>query len=302
MPALSVIILMVFVLLSVAFFTLIELKWLGIFHLRLGPDKVGLFGYFQPLADFVKLFIKSSTYYFFFNYLFFYFSPFLGLLIGFIIWFVYFGFYSFTFFYFIVLFFFCLVRVSVFFFLLSGWSSGSIYSRLGSFRAAIQVISYEVSMFFILICLIILFLSFDFFHFVSWISFPFFGYSPLFICWLLCCLAERNRPPFDFSEGESELVSGFNIEYGGGMFSFIFLSEYRLIIFYGLVSSLFFLGAFIGWVEVLLFCVFFFWVRGSFPRLRFDKLIIFNWKVILPLVLSHYIIFCGFVSYRGYFI
>jgi NADH-ubiquinone oxidoreductase chain 1 len=137
-----------------------------------------------------------------------------------------------------------------------------------------------------------LFYTFSFFHlfrviggvFFSMISFPF------FFCWFFSCLAESGRTPFDFSEGESELVSGFNTEYYGGLFAFIFLCEYSFIVFLCLLSS-FFWGFDFYIFRVFFFCFLFVWIRCSFPRLRFDMLIVVCWRVLLPLCLGCFIYF-----------
>nr|YP_010443360.1 NADH dehydrogenase subunit 1 [Lebertia trifurcilla]UTE89517.1 NADH dehydrogenase subunit 1 [Lebertia trifurcilla] len=288
-------IILVFILLSVAFFTLFEVKSLGYMHLRPGPNKVFMFGLLQPFGDFVKLF--GQGFFFMISYLFsFYFlSPVLGVFLSFLIWVLYFSYFSYFSFFWGVLFFFCVSSFSVYFLLLSGWSSGSFYSFLGSFRSSSQAVSYEVSMIFIFISYLFLYFSFSFFDlFYSMGGVYFFFISfPMFISWFISCLAETGRSPFDFSEGESELVSGFNTEYSGGFFALIFVCEYSFIVFLCLLTSFIF-GFNFYFLKVFLFCFFFVLVRGSYPRLRFDLLMMFCWKKILPFVLG---CFCFFVCF-----
>jgi NADH-ubiquinone oxidoreductase chain 1 len=163
-----------------------------------------------------------------------------------------------------------------------------VYSFIGSCRAVAQSVSYEVS--FVLFGLSFVFCLglYDFFEF--WflqvgLWFCFFVFH-LFLGWLFVCLVEGGRSPFDFSEGESELVSGFNVEYGSGVFSFIFICEYCSLILFGYVSSLFFFGGFYIFLKVFLFVLFFVWIRGVLPRFRYDFLMFVGWIVFLPLSLT----------------
>lgn len=284
---------LVFILLSIAFFTLFEVKGLGAFHLRPGPDKVFFLGIFQPFADFIKLFMKSSVLissYFFFIY---FISPFLGVFLSFFIWLNYFSFFSFFSYSFGVLLFFFVSSLSIFYLLFSGLFSGSIYSKLGSFRASAQAVSYEVSMIFIFLSFLFFFPRFSIFLMFNfgWGVYFFLLNFPMFFCWFFSCLAETGRSPFDFVEGESELVSGFNTEYFSEYFVFIFLSEYSFIIFLCFLTSYFF-GIRFYFLKVFFFGFFFVWVRASFPRFRFDMLIDFCWKRILLFVM-----FCVFFCY-----
>jgi len=204
---------------------------------------VGLYGIFQPFSDALKLFSKENIKLIKINYFLFYLSPLLGIFLCLVLWIIFPVWASLTYvFYGLVLFFFCVSSLMVYFLLGSGWSSRSKYSAIGAYRAAAQAISYEVRM-------ILMLLGFCWFigryNFIGWsffqgeIWFCFFC-VPLFFCWMIACLAERNRSPFDFSEGESELVSGFNTEYGGGLFSIIFITEYGSILFLGIFTAMFF--------------------------------------------------------------
>jgi NADH-ubiquinone oxidoreductase chain 1 len=166
---------------------------------------------------------------------------------------------------------------------------------LGSFRASAQAVSYEVSIIFIFLRYLFLYFTFSFYDLFSNVGGVYFFLIrlPLFFCWFISCLAESGRTPFDFSEGESELVSGFNTEYFGGFFALIFVCEYSFIVFLCLITSFIF-GFYFYFLKVFIFCFLFIWVRSCFPRLRFDLLIIFCWKMILPLVIGVFSFFVCF--------
>nr|YP_009648743.1 NADH dehydrogenase subunit 1 [Panstrongylus rufotuberculatus]QDB64206.1 NADH dehydrogenase subunit 1 [Panstrongylus rufotuberculatus] len=295
----SYILTLVCILVAVAFTTLMERKVLGYIQLRKGPNKVGHMGLLQPFSDGIKLFFKEQTYPYFSNFIIYYFSPVFMLMLSFSLWVLFpymVNVYSFNF---GVLFFLCCTGMGVYGVLLSGWSSNSNYALLGGIRSVAQTISYEVSMALILICILIFIFSFNFIDFMKYqeyIWFLFFSF-PLFFCWFSSCLAETNRSPFDFAEGESELVSGFNVEYSSGGFAFIFLSEYMNIIFMSLLCCIVFLGCdlySIFFFFKLTFMIFaFIWVRGTLPRYRYDKLMYLTWSVFLPLSLNYLIFFSG---------
>nr|YP_002791171.1 NADH dehydrogenase subunit 1 [Dysdercus cingulatus]ABZ02007.1 NADH dehydrogenase subunit 1 [Dysdercus cingulatus] len=290
-------IMIIMILLSSGFVVLLERSVLGYIQLRKGPNKVGMIGLFQPFADGLKLFFKEQTYPFMSNFLIYYITPIVMLLLSFMMWSLYpqisnvFGFM------FGLMFFLCCTGLGVYGVMLSGWSSNSKYSLLGGLRAVAQTISYEVSMALIILCLFLFINSFNICNFLRFqhnIWFMFFSF-PLLICWLSSCLAETNRAPFDFAEGESELVGGFNIEYSGAGFAFIFLSEYMSIIFMSLLSIMFFLGGdFISlffYVKLVLLIFWFIWVRGVLPRFRYDKLMYLTWKIFLPISLNYFIFY-----------
>jgi len=219
----------------------------------------------------------------------------LGIVISVIFWFIYpflrinfimnFG----------LIFIFCCSSLIVYVFLIIRWSSNSNYSVLGIIRFISQIVSYEVRIIVIIINLIFLINSFslsDFYFYQKNIKFFFFLFL-LFILLIISFLAEINRSPFDFSEGESELVSGFNIEFRRISFIFIFLSEYLRIIFMGILIGEFFFGLIINKfylnLIVLNFIFLVIWIRGVLPRFRYDKLIYLIWKLILPLTLFLFI-------------
>lgn len=229
------------------------------------------------------------------NFLFFLISPILGLLISLFFWFVYpyiglnyiisFG----------LIYIFCCSSLIVYIFLIISWSSNSNYSVLGIIRFISQIISYEVGIMIIIINLIFLINRFnlnDFYLYQLNIKFFFFLFF-LFLILLIRFLAEMNRSPFDFSEGESELVSGFNIEFSRISFIFIFISEYIRIMFMGLLLCEMFFGLILRKLYInLLILIFIFlviWLRGFLPRFRYDKLIYLIWKLLLPICLFFFI-------------
>nr|YP_003359204.1 NADH dehydrogenase subunit 1 [Ognevia longipennis]ACF71053.1 NADH dehydrogenase subunit 1 [Ognevia longipennis] len=297
---LNFLLLLICVLISVAFLTLLERKVLGYIQIRKGPNKVGFTGFPQPFSDAIKLVCSEQPILIMSNYMLYYFSPVFNLMISLIIWLVfpyltYMCSFSYGF-----LFFLCCTSLSVYTVMIAGWSSNSNYSLLGSMRSVAQTISYEVSLALILLSLIILIGSFNIFDFINYqiycwliiISFP------LFLSCFASCLVETNRTPFDFAEGESELVSGFNIEYGAGGFTLIFLAEYMSIIFMSMFLSLIFLGgdlySYMFFMKLSFVSFIFIWVRGTLPRFRYDKLMYLAWSGFLPLSLNFFIFYIGF--------
>nr|YP_009114561.1 NADH dehydrogenase subunit 1 [Homologenus malayensis]AIB52340.1 NADH dehydrogenase subunit 1 [Homologenus malayensis] len=292
-------ILIICVLISVAFVTLLERKVLGYIQIRKGPNKVGYMGILQPFTDAVKLFTKESTNSFVSNFLPYYFSPVFSLFIALFVWVVLpyeIGLISFNM---SVLFFLCCLSLGVYATMGAGWASNCKYSLLGSLRAVAQTISYEVSLALILLSFIILIGGFSLELFSNYQDkmWFFFISFPLSLIWFTSCLAETNRTPFDFSEGESELVSGFNTEYSGGGFALIFMAEYASILFMSALFVIIFLGSspcsvlFYFKLVFISFC--FIWVRGTLPRLRYDKLMYLAWKSFLPVAINYLVFFLG---------
>nr|AXS66540.1 NADH dehydrogenase subunit 1 [Curculionoidea sp. 21 KM-2017] len=294
---LTSLILFICVLVSVAFLTLMERKLLGYIHFRKGPDKVGYSGILQPFSDAIKLFSKEQVYPFMSNLFLYYFSPMFNLFLSLVLW-LCMPFFSMNLTFFLsMLYFFCISSFGVYSVMLAGWSSNSNYAMLGSMRAVAQSISYEVSM--ILIVLSFVFLSFGFnledltkYQENIWFMFLF-----LFLClmWLVSSLAETNRSPFDFAEGESELVSGFNVEYSSGSFAMLFLAEYASILFMSMLCVFLFLGgnfySFIFFLKISFMSYVWVWVRGTLPRYRYDKLMYLAWKNYLSISLNMLILY-----------
>nr|YP_010265412.1 NADH dehydrogenase subunit 1 [Cyphoderus aff. similis]UIR97924.1 NADH dehydrogenase subunit 1 [Cyphoderus aff. similis] len=289
------------VLISVAFMVLFERKILGYIQIRKGPNKVGYMGILQSFGDAVKLFIKEQYFPWSANLMVYYFSPVFSLFIMMLLWPITpWGVYSVNFSY-GVIFFFCCMGFGVYTLLGSGWSSNSNYAMLGAVRGVAQTISYEVSMALLFMSLIFLMMSYSSYD-LQWsqnMVWFFFMMSPIFLCWVTSSLAETNRTPFDFAEGESELVSGFNIEYGSGGFALLFLAEYGSIIFMSYLVVLMFAGGsvmmnflFYNFLSCF-FCYWFIWVRGTMPRYRYDKLMYLAWKCFLPISLWFIIMYLG---------
>nr|YP_010268829.1 NADH dehydrogenase subunit 1 [Thetibates serena]UIG88149.1 NADH dehydrogenase subunit 1 [Thetibates serena]UIG88169.1 NADH dehydrogenase subunit 1 [Thetibates serena] len=300
--------LLIMVLISVAFVTLLERKILGYMQLRKGPNKVGVLGLLQPFGDGLKLFFKEQSYLFMSNFLIYYITPVFMLFLSFSLWFLFPYFINVFNFDLGFLFFLCCTGIGVYGVLMCGWSSNSSYSLLGALRCMAQTISYEVSMSMILLCLFIFVYDYNllnFFIYQTYIWFIFFS-LPLFFCWVSSFLAEVNRSPFDFAEGESELVSGFNVEYSSGGFAFIFLSEYMNIIFMSMLTVIIFLGcdyySFYFFFKLVLIIFLVIWVRGTLPRFRYDKLMYLTWSIFLPVSLNYFLFFMGFIYFMSEFL
>nr|YP_009692099.1 NADH dehydrogenase subunit 1 [Hypsauchenia hardwickii]QEG98432.1 NADH dehydrogenase subunit 1 [Hypsauchenia hardwickii] len=297
MYIMSFMFLVIIVMVSVGFFTLLERKVLGYVQIRKGPNKVGFLGLLQPFSDGMKLFLKESCYPINSNILIYYVCPVYSLIQSLFIWLIYpFCFNCLNFNYGLLFFLIC-SSLMVYGTMICGWSSNSMYSMLGCIRSISQAISYEVSLSLVLLCYFLLTYSYNFNNLSLYQSIVWFFYLsvPIFMSWLSCCMAETNRSPFDFAEGESELVSGFNVEYGSGGFAFLFIAEYSSIIFMSLITCLIFLGgdyySFFFYLKVNFICFFFVWIRSCLPRYRYDKLMYLAWKVYLPLCLNYLFFF-----------
>nr|YP_010976474.1 NADH dehydrogenase subunit 1 [Volva habei]WNX95646.1 NADH dehydrogenase subunit 1 [Volva habei] len=299
------------ILLAVAFFTLMERKVLSYMQIRKGPNKVGISGLPQPLADAAKLLTKEIAKPTMANYSPYFIAPIFSFLLALMLWQLYPSLYSLGYFKWGILFFLCVSSLNVYGTLLAGWASNSKYALLGSLRAIAQTISYEVSMALILLFPLFVVGTFSFIEIKEsqgfvWLSFLM---VPVSLIWFATCVAETNRAPFDFAEGESELVSGFNIEYGSAGFALIFLAEYGSILVMSLFSALLFFGGgsmfilegdVVFMVKVLFFAFAFIWLRASYPRFRYDLLMGLTWKSFLPASLSFLLIIlvlCYFTLY-----
>nr|BBU25969.1 NADH dehydrogenase subunit 1 [Mastacembelus erythrotaenia] len=287
------------ILLAVAFLTLLERKMLGYMQLRKGPNIVGPYGLLQPIADGVKLFIKEPIRPSTSSQLLFLLTPMLALTLSLTLWAPIPLPYPLIDLNLTVLFILALSSLAVYSILGSGWASNSKYALIGALRAVAQTISYEVSLGLILLCTIIFTGGFTLQTFntaqeSTWLIIPAW---PLAAMWYISTLAETNRAPFDLTEGESELVSGFNVEYAGGPFALFFLAEYANILLMNTLSTILFLGAFhiptlpeLTSSNLMLkaasLSLLFLWVRASYPRFRYDQLMHLIWKNFLPITLA----------------
>ncbi|CAJ1087806.1 Hypothetical predicted protein (mitochondrion) [Xyrichtys novacula] len=287
------------VLLAVAFLTLIERKVLGYMQLRKGPNIVGPYGLLQPIADGVKLFLKEPVRPSTSSPVLFLFAPMLALTLALLMWAPMPLPHPILDLNLSILFILALSSLAVYSILGSGWASNSKYALIGALRAVAQTISYEVSLGLILLSIIIFSGGFTLQTFSTtqesvWLLLPAW---PLAAMWYISTLAETNRAPFDLTEGESELVSGFNVEYAGGPFALFFLAEYANILLMNTLSAILFWGAMYTPIfpeltslnmmtKASLLAVLFLWVRASYPRFRYDQLMHLIWKNFLPTTLA----------------
>jgi len=300
-------------LLAVAFLTLAERKVMASMQRRKGPNVVGIFGLFQPIADGVKLMVKEPILPSSANTVIFLIAPVLTFLLSQVAWAVipfgegavladiHVG----------LLYVFAISSLGVYGIITAGWSSNSKYGFLGSLRSAAQMVSYEVSIGLILITVLLCVGSLNLTDVVLaqqpiWFCVPLF---PLLVLFFISCLAETNRAPFDLPEAEAELVAGYNVEYSAMGFTLFFLGEYANILVMSTLCTLFFLGGWLPpfdfvlfhWIpgvfwlglKLNLFLFFFIWVRAAFPRYRYDQLMRLGWKVFLPLSLAWVVLVSG---------
>ncbi len=314
---LKILIIVVPLLISVAYFTLAERKILGAIQRRRGPNVVGVFGILQPLSDGFKLLVKETVLPSSSNKLIFIISPVVTFLISLMGWAVIpYDKYSFlaeldT----GIMYLFAVSSLGVYGIIMSGWSSNSKYAFLGALRSTAQMVSYEVSLGFIIVVIILCVGSFNLNIIIesqkyTWFMIPFF---PLFLMFFISGLAETNRHPFDLPEAEAELVSGYNVEYSAMGFALFSLGEYANMLMMSSLNVILFLG---GWLAPLSFleflpgsfwfslkiCVFvvlFVWMRAALPRYRYDQLMNLGWKVFLPASLGYLILtFCVLISFN----
>nr|QNE85740.1 NADH dehydrogenase subunit 1 [Tomosvaryella palliditarsis] len=300
--------LIICVLVSVAFLTLMERKVLGYIQIRKGPNVVGFLGLIQPFSDAIKLFTKEQTYPVLSNYISYYFSPIISLFLSLLCWMCMPMFVKLFSFNLGVLFFLCCTSLGVYTVMVAGWSSNSNYALLGGLRAVAQTISYEVSLALVFLSFIFLIGSYNLIDFMFYQNYFWFLFIlfPMFLIWFSICLAETNRTPFDFAEGESELVSGFNVEYSSGGFALIFLAEYASILFMSMLFVIIFMGGdvfnLLFYLKLCFISFIFLWVRGTLPRFRYDKLMYMAWKCFLPFSLNYLLFFVGLKILIMYFL
>lgn len=264
---------------------------LGYSQLRKGPNKVGVVGFLQPFNDAIKLFSKEIIIPTRSNPTIFKLSPVLSIMISLVVWFCIPFNSSFSISSSMVLIY-IIMSMSIYPLIMSGWSSNRNYAIIGSLRGIAQTISYEISFALVLLFYLIpaqRLRMLSFFRLNIFVN-KVFMFLPLVFVWLICCVAETNRTPFDFSEGESELVSGFNIEYGSVGFAIIFIAEYARIFFIStLFRCMFFASKPLSIICILISCTLVFiwvWVRCTLPRYRYDILIHLSWFSFLPVSLA----------------
>jgi len=308
------------VLVSVAYLTLAERKVMAAMQARKGPNVVGPFGLMQPFADAVKMLMKETIIPTGANRILFIVAPLLTMTLAMIAWAVIpvndgwaianinVG----------ILYLFAISSLGVYGIVIAGWASNSKYAFLGALRSAAQMVSYEVSMGFVIVTVLLCAGSLNLTEIVRaqehvWFFIPLF---PMFIVFFISTLAETNRAPFDLPEGESEIVGGFHVEYGAMTFGLFFLGEYANMILMSAMTSILFLG---GWLSPIPFAPFtwvpgpiwfiakiclvlfmFVWVRATFPRFRYDQLMRLGWKVFLPLSLGWLVLTAGVLLAMGW--
>nr|YP_009107758.1 NADH dehydrogenase subunit 1 [Loxops caeruleirostris]AIU44995.1 NADH dehydrogenase subunit 1 [Loxops caeruleirostris] len=287
------------ILIAVAFLTLVERKILSYMQNRKGPNIVGPYGLLQPLADGVKLFIKEPIRPSTSSPILFLATPMLALLLAISIWAPLPLPFSLADLNLGLLFLLAMSSLAVYSILWSGWASNSKYALIGALRAVAQTISYEVTLAIILLSVVLLSGNYT----LSTLAvtqeplYLIFSCWPLAMMWYVSTLAETNRAPFDLTEGESELVSGFNVEYAAGPFALFFLAEYANIMLMNTITAILFfnpsllnlpqeLFPVVLATKVLLLSAGFLWIRASYPRFRYDQLMHLLWKNFLPLTLA----------------
>jgi len=302
---LKILIIIVPLLISVAYFTLAERKILGAIQRRRGPNVVGVYGLLQPLSDGFKLLVKETVLPSNANKFIFVLSPIITFVISLMGWAIipYDKYSMLSEVNVGVLYLFAISSLGVYGIIMSGWSSNSKYAFLGALRSAAQMVSYEVSIGFIIVTIVVCCGSFNLQTIVEsqkniWFIVPFF---PLFLMFFVSALAETNRHPFDLPEAEAELVSGYNVEYSAMGFALFSLGEYANMLLMSSLNVILFFGGWLSPISILsfipgslwfglkicFFVILFIWMRAALPRYRYDQLMGLGWKVFLPISLSY---------------
>jgi NADH-quinone oxidoreductase subunit H len=293
-------------LISVAFLTLLERKFIASIQNRKGPNKVGFLGILQPFADALKLITKEIIYPRPSKNFLFLVSPILSFFFSLLVWMVIpIGYFSLISGINLAFFFIFVVSVlHVYGIFLAGWASGSRYSFLGGIRSSAQLIAYDINIGLVMICLVLFTENLTLIRFVELqeFGFLFFYFFPLFFIMFVCSLAETNRHPFDLPEAEAELVAGYFTEYSSTRFALFFLGEYCSILAMSNILVIMFLG---GWlkffcfygvfaygIKVLFIYYLFLLARTVLPRYRYDQLMRMGWKYIMPIMVALFFFFC----------
>lgn len=314
---LQILIIIVPLLLSVAYFTLAERKIMGAIHRRRGPNVIGAYGLLQPLADGLKLLVKETVLPSSSNKILFVFSPMLTFIISLMGWaIVPFDEYAILSSMNIgVLYLYAMSSLGVYGIIMSGWSSNSKYAFLGALRSTAQMVSYEVSLGFIMLTIVLANGSFDlqeiiYFQKGVWFIFPLMSG---FLLFFISALAETNRHPFDLPEAEAELVSGYNVEYSAMAFALFSLGEYGNMLMMSAFNTILFFGGwlppfeFLGFlpgsfwfgIKMCFFVILFVWVRTALPRYRYDQLMGLGWKAFLPTSIAYLMwLFCFLITFN----
>ena len=312
--------LLVPLLVGVAYLTYAERKVMAAMQMRKGPNVVGPFGLFQPFADAIKMLMKETIVPTGANRVLFLLAPMLTFMLAMLAWAVIpvndgwaiadinVG----------ILYLFAISSLGVYGVIIAGWASNSKYAFLGAMRSAAQMVSYEVSMGFVIVTVLLCVGSLNLTEIVRaqqtvWFAIPLF---PMFVIFFISTLAETNRAPFDLPEGESELVAGFFVEYSSMSFALFFLGEYANMILMSSLTTILFLGGWLPPIDIapfnwvpgpiwfvlkICFCLFvFIWVRATFPRYRYDQLMRLGWKVFLPFSLVWLVLTAAVLKLTGW--
>jgi NADH-quinone oxidoreductase subunit H len=316
----KILIIVVPLLVAVAYLTYAERKVIAAMQMRKGPNVVGPFGLLQPMADGVKLFFKETIIPTTSNRVIFLLAPMMTFFLALISWAVIpfsaelvlaninVG----------ILYLFAISSLGVYGIIMAGWASNSRYAFLGGLRSAAQMVSYEVSIGFVLVAVLLTVGSLNLVDVVNaqkkvWFIIP---HLPMFVVFYISALAENNRSPFDLPEAEAELVAGYNVDYSAMAFALFQLGEYANMILMSAIMSVLFLGGWLPpfdiaplnmipgpiWMVVkMAFLLFgYLWVRASFPRYRYDQLMRLGWKVFLPLSLGWLVLTAAVLTLFGW--